>query len=86
MDLLVVVWFYVPPVKFVLSIESCEDSSMVEVPVFLIIINLFSVDVFRWILEDIDWIVEVGFWVTIRDLGVNCLFFKVERDCISLAC
>ena len=82
-DFLVLKWFLVPEVLSFLVEESSEDSSEVEVLIFLIIINLVWVDVFGEVIKDIDWVSSIGFQISFWKWGINDLFFEVEGNFVS---
>ena len=59
--------FVIKTVDFILDEESCEDSSTVEVSVFLVVINLVHVVVFRYVFGDFDGVVNIGQGVSVLD-------------------
>ena len=59
--------FVIKTVDFILNEESYEDSSTVEVSVFLIVINLVHVIVFGYVFGDFDGVVNIGQGVSVLD-------------------
>ena len=67
MDLLVEKQFVIVAVDSFLGEESCEYSSVVEVLVFLIVINLVLVDIIRYVFGNFNKVVDIGGQVSILD-------------------